>query len=176
MTLLCIGSSRQGRATHLFSDSLFALIITGCGPTQLVTTPIANIDNTALKFNPLTEAEEKVWAHLNYISDTIPGMSIDKAYNEILKSKKGTKVIVAVIDSGIDINHEDLDDVIWKNKHEVPNNNKDDDNKGYVDDVHGWDFLGEGYDEHTRSKRGWRCSIGRICRRVQREAPPRERV
>ena len=131
----------------LFLYLLFALIITSCGTTQLVTTPIADIDNTPLKFNPLTDAEEKVWAHLDFISDTIPGMSVDKAYNEVLKSKKGTKVIVAVIDSGIDIDHEDLDDVIWKNKHEVPNNNKDDDNNGYVDDVHGWNFLGEGYDE-----------------------------
>lgn len=51
-------------------------------------------------------------------------------------------VIVAVADSGIDVEHEDLKDVAWVNPKEVANNNKDDDNNGYVDDVHGWNFLG----------------------------------
>ena len=74
-------------------------------------------------------------------------MSVDKAYAEIIKNKKGKKVIVAVIDSGIDIDHEDLNDVIWTNKGEIPNNGKDDDKNGYVDDVHGWNFLGDGYNE-----------------------------
>ena len=74
-------------------------------------------------------------------------MSVDKAYSEIIKSKKGKKVIVAVIDSGIDIDHEDLDDVIWTNKREIPNNGKDDDKNGYIDDIHGWNFLGDTYNE-----------------------------
>jgi subtilisin family serine protease len=74
-------------------------------------------------------------------------MAVDRAYAELIKNKKGTKVIVAVIDSGIDIDHEDLDDVIWTNKDEIPNNGKDDDNNGYIDDIHGWNFLGSAYDE-----------------------------
>ena len=74
-------------------------------------------------------------------------MSVDKAYAEIIKTKKGKKVIVAVVDSGIDIDHEDLNEVIWTNKGEIPNNGIDDDKNGYVDDVHGWNFLGDGYDE-----------------------------
>jgi len=128
---------------------LFALLflISSCGSTRLVSTPIENIDNTPIKFNELTEAEEKNWSHLDFVSDTIPGMSVNRAYNELIKNKKGVKVIVAVIDSGIDIDHEDLDDVIWTNKDEISNNNKDDDNNGYVDDIHGWNFLGEGYHE-----------------------------
>ena len=56
-------------------------------------------------------------------------------------------MIVAVIDSGTDIDHEDLDDVIWTNKDEIPNNGKDDDNNGYIDDIHGWNFVGDGYHE-----------------------------
>jgi subtilisin family serine protease len=52
-------------------------------------------------------------------------------------------VIVAVIDSGVDIEHEDLKNVIWVNKDEIPNNGKDDDNNGYIDDIHGWNFLGD---------------------------------
>ena len=69
------------------------------------------------------------------------GMNTDKAYKK-LKKKQSTKVIVAVLDSGVDIEHEDLKDVIWVNKDEIPNNGIDDDNNGYVDDVNGWSFLG----------------------------------
>jgi subtilisin family serine protease len=126
---------------------MLVILITSCGTSRLVSTPIENIDNTPIKFTELTEAEEKIWSHLDFITDTIPGMSVNKAYDELIKNKKGTKVIVAVIDSGIDIDHEDLDDVIWTNKDEIPNNNKDDDHNGYIDDVHGWNFLGEAYQE-----------------------------
>lgn len=51
--------------------------------------------------------------------------------------------LVAVIDTGVDINHSDLKGNIWVNEGEVPNNGKDDDNNGYVDDVNGWDFWNE---------------------------------
>jgi subtilisin family serine protease len=127
-----------------FSATLFL----GCGSTaDILSTPIENIDTSPLKVTDLTEAEAKNWGHLDLVNDTIPGMSVDKAYAEIIKNKKGKKVIVAVIDSGIDIDHEDLDGVIWTNKGEKPNNGVDDDKNGYVDDVHGWNFLGDAYDE-----------------------------
>ena len=51
-----------------------------------------------------------------------------------------TNIIVGVLDSGIDYNHPDLEDNIWTNWDEIPNNGIDDDNNGYVDDIHGWDF------------------------------------
>lgn len=95
------------------------------------------------KKDSLSEIELQRWSHLDLLKDSIPGMSVDKAYNEVLKDKKGNKVIVAVIDSGVDINHPDLKPVIWTNKKEIPNNKKDDDKNGFVDDVHGWNFLGE---------------------------------
>ncbi len=117
------------------------------GGSNIISTPIENIDSSPLKVSELTEAEKHNWGHLDLVNDTIPGMSVDKAYAEIIKNKKGKKVIVAVIDSGIDIDHEDLDDVIWTNKGEIPNNGKDDDKNGYVDDIHGWNFLGKAYDE-----------------------------
>ena len=71
------------------------------------------------------------------------GISSDKAY-QFLKSKKlkSNTVIVAVIDSGIDTTHEDLKTVLWTNPKEIPGNGVDDDKNGYVDDVHGWNFLG----------------------------------
>ena len=123
-------------------------LLYGCGSTgEILSTPVENIDSIPLKVSELTEAEKQNWGHLDLIKDTIPGMSVDKAYAEIIKNKKGKKVIVAVIDSGIDIDHEDLDDNIWVNTDEKPGNGIDDDNNGYVDDVHGWNFLGDGYDE-----------------------------
>ena len=84
----------------------------------------------------------KGW-HLNASSNGFQGISIDQAY-QWLKSnnKKSNTVIVAVIDSGIDTLHEDLKSVLWKNSKEIPGNGKDDDKNGYIDDVHGWNFLG----------------------------------
>jgi subtilisin family serine protease len=125
-----------------------AVLFSGCGGTaNIISTPIENIDSSPLKVLDLTENEKHTWGHLDLVKDTIPGMSVDKAYAEIIKNKKGNTVIVAVIDSGIDIDHEDLNDVIWTNKGEIPNNGKDDDKNGYIDDIHGWNFLGDGYDE-----------------------------
>ena len=127
---------------------LAATLFFGCGSTaDILSTPIENIDTSPLKVSDLSDAEKKNWGHLDLEKDTIPGMAVDRAYVELIKNKKGKKVIVAVIDSGIDIDHEDLDGVIWTNKKEVPNNGKDDDKNGYVDDIHGWNFLGDAYNE-----------------------------
>ena len=136
-----------------FVTALFTVLLTNCGSAPIISTPIENIDNTPLKEKDLTENEKQTWSHLDLVNDTIPGMSVDKAYNELLQGKKGKTVIVAVIDSGIDIEHEDLDGVIWTNTKETPNNGKDDDKNGYVDDIHGWNFLGEAYDEQLEMTR-----------------------
>jgi len=69
------------------------------------------------------------------------GAGVNKAY-ELLKDKPHKTVIVAVIDIGTDISHEDLKDVIWTNPGEIPGNGIDDDHNGYTDDIHGWNFLG----------------------------------
>lgn len=86
------------------------------------------------------EASEN-WYHLD-AADGFNGISADKAYAELLKGKASTEVVVAIIDSGIDIEHEDLKDNIWVNKDEIPGNGIDDDRNGYIDDVHGWNFIG----------------------------------
>lgn len=79
---------------------------------------------------------------LNWYNGAAYGMSTDKAYAKLLAGKTGQPVVVAVIDSGVDINHEDLQGSIWVNTDEIPNNGIDDDNNGYIDDVNGWSFLG----------------------------------
>jgi subtilisin family serine protease len=81
-------------------------------------------------------------------SEGVPGVSTEKAYQELLKNRKGTEVIVAVLDSGVDHEHEDLDDVMWVNEDEIPGNGIDDDNNGYIDDVNGWNFLGNSEGEN----------------------------
>ena len=137
-----------------------ASILMGCGATTIVTTPIENIDTIPLKVSELTDSQKKSWGHADLITDTIPGMSVDKAYSDIIGNKKGTKVIVAVLDSGIDLKHEDLDDVLWTNKKEKPGNNIDDDNNGFIDDIHGYNLLGESYNEQLDYTRILRLKIG----------------
>ena len=100
------------------------------------------------KKQPLSEEQLQRWSHLDLEKDSIPGMSVDKVYTELIKGKKGSKVVVAVIDSGVDIEHPDLKSTIWTNEKEKPNNKKDDDKNGYADDVHGWNFLGESNNEN----------------------------
>ncbi len=135
-------------------------LLMGCGATSLVSTPVANIDTIPLKVAELTETEKKSWGHADLLTDTIPGMSVDKAYKEIIGNKKGKTVIVAVVDSGIDLEHEDLDGVVWTNSDERPGNGKDDDGNGYIDDVHGYNFLGESEYEQLEYARMLRLGIG----------------
>jgi subtilisin family serine protease len=75
-------------------------------------------------------------------TDSVQGVSAEKAYATLLKGKPSRPVIVAIIDSGVDIEHEDLRDNIWTNEDEIPGNGIDDDKNGYVDDIHGWNFIG----------------------------------
>ena len=106
------------------------------------------ISATSFKKSAETSLSERQnWYNLDISDDSIPGMSVDKAYNELLRGLRADTVIVAVIDTGIDISHEDLQGLIWVNKDEIPNNNIDDDKNGYVDDIHGWNYLEDAYDE-----------------------------
>ena len=89
-----------------------------------------------------TEQSFDNWFNLDPIEDHMLGISTEKAYRAFLKNRQSTTITVAVIDSGIDIDHEDLDEKIWVNEDEIAGNGIDDDQNGYVDDVHGWNFIG----------------------------------
>ncbi len=82
------------------------------------------------------------WHLLDPTTDNFPGISAERTYEQILKNKRGRTIIVAVLDSGVDYEHEDLKDVMWVNPGEIPGNGIDDDNNGYVDDIYGWNFIG----------------------------------
>ena len=131
----------------------FAFALASCGTQKMVSTPVENIDNLPLKTTPVAENDLKRWSHLDLVKDTVPGMSVDKAYKELIKGKKGKKVIVGIVDSGVDINHEDLKAVIWTNPKEIAGNGIDDDKNGYIDDIHGWNFLGDAVHEQLEMTR-----------------------
>jgi len=129
--------------TTLFAVAA-AAFLASCGSTApIVATPVQSISPSVTKNSPLTEAQMKHWNAMDLQRDTVPGMSVDRAYAELIQGRKGETVIVGVIDSGIDIDHEDLKNVIWTNPGEIPGNGIDDDKNGYIDDVHGWNFLGD---------------------------------
>jgi len=87
-------------------------------------------------------AQKANWQNLDLKTDSVFGIGTEKAYKELLKGKKSTKVIVAVNDGGVDAQHEDLKRIMWVNTKEIAGNGKDDDKNGYVDDIHGWNFIG----------------------------------
>lgn len=101
----------------------------------------------------LTQAQEltrtQQWFHLDGQADQLPGISANRFYEQRLGLARPFPVIVAVIDGGVDTDHEDLKDMLWVNTGEIPGNGIDDDKNGYVDDVHGWSFIsGPGGEVH----------------------------
>jgi len=90
----------------------------------------------------VAEAAQAQWYLRDPQLDKTPGTGTTRAYAELLKGRVPTAVVVAVIDSGIDTAHVDLKPVLWRNTREIPGNGIDDDKNGYIDDVHGWNFLG----------------------------------
>ena len=130
---------------------LATITFVSCGTTKTTTTTATSVvkeitiitatDSVVAKKGVMSEVEIQAWPHTDVFTDSIPGMSLAKAYN-FVKNKQGLTVIVGVIDSGIDVEHEDLKNVTWVNEDEIAGNGIDDDNNGYADDIHGWNFLG----------------------------------
>lgn len=127
------------------SMGAFASLLVACGGTsKIASLPIETLEgkNIPSQVENPSKDELKTWPHRDLLTTGYPGISLAEAY-KALEGRKAQTVIVGVVDSGVDINHEDLKSIIWTNPKEIPNNGIDDDKNGYVDDVHGWNFLGE---------------------------------
>jgi subtilisin family serine protease len=82
------------------------------------------------------------WWLLDPETDGVYGAAVDRAYREVLGARTpGRTVVVAIIDSGVDVEHEDLQGSLWRNPRET-RNNRDDDGDGLVDDIFGWNYIG----------------------------------
>ncbi|RRQ46340.1 S8 family serine peptidase [Chryseobacterium sp. SC28] len=92
---------------------------------------------------PENDKDLKTWYHKDYATTKVYGVNTENAY-KFLESKglKPKTVVVGVLDSGVEVDHPGLAKNMWKNPNEVPNNGKDDDKNGYVDDIYGWNFIG----------------------------------
>jgi len=101
---------------------------------------IASFPSIAQEIDTTTAPQD--WFLRDPEQDHVQGVSVERTYSTLLKDQPSREVLVAVIDSGVDIDHEDLKDVIWTNKNEIPDNGIDDDKNGYIDDIHGWNFIG----------------------------------
>lgn len=133
-----------------YSTALLILLITACsqkpnsepklGDQDISTKGVIKEDLSVLSDFEFSKVLK--WQHSDLELDNLYGVSADVAYASLLKNHKRTEVIVAVIDSGVDIFHEDLKSNIWTNSLEIPGNGIDDDNNGYIDDIHGWNFIG----------------------------------
>lgn len=88
------------------------------------------------------------WFNLDYKTDGVMGISTEKAY-ELLQGVRSTPVIVAVIDGGVDVKHEDLRDVLWINVKDSIANGVDNDGNGYINDKFGWNFIGNANGENV---------------------------
>src|ERR1035437_7382957 len=122
----------------------FSIVLLLLAATQF----FSNADAQSVVSSNKTTSKNENWYNQDLSTDHKFGMSVDRTYRELLKDKKSKTVIVAIIDSGIDIFHEDLQGKIWTNEAEIPGNGIDDDHNGYVDDIHGWSFLGNSKGEN----------------------------
>lgn len=122
----------------LYTLSFFSIIFTGCNT-------IKHSEIISAKSSPKEELNltaKNSWYQKDFQNDNIPGISLDKWYHLNKKKPKDKNIIVAVIDTQIDLKHEDLQGKIWINNKEIPNNDIDDDHNGYIDDINGWSFTG----------------------------------
>ena len=141
------------RKTSRLCLGIVLVLSAACSAVKPVSTSLTVPQNLTLKNTPLQEWEMENWQHLDLLRDTIPGMSVDRTYEELIRKKKKKPIIVAVLDAGIDLGHEDLEPVLWVNPKEIAGTNTDNDGNGFVDDVHGYNFLGESYHERLEYTR-----------------------
>jgi cell wall-associated protease len=141
----------------IYTFLFFLLFFISCKSTKELTTPSIKL----ISKKELNSLALQTWFQKDFQQDTIPGISLDKWHKP--KKSKNKSIIVAVIDTQIDLKHEDLQSQIWTNLKEIPDNGIDDDHNGYIDDVNGWSFTGNksggyvvwGNFEYVRIVREW---------------------
>ena len=124
---------------------LLALAVVAAGPVLAQDAPPAN------------------WHLLDRDADGVAGIGLEAAY-AALPDREPAEVVVAIIDSGVDVEHPDLAPVLWTNADEVAGNGLDDDENGYVDDVHGWSFLGNADGENVEHDTYELARLVALCR------------
>ncbi|WP_103019528.1 S8 family peptidase [Salinibacter altiplanensis] len=138
------------------STLVLAFLVVGCAGSRPPATPTASDPATGSPSaapDTTTEASgtslpapsraPRDWYHLDRVPRSGPGLNTRAAYQEVLQDRPPQDTVrVAVIDSGLDIDHEDLSSETWTNADEILGNGVDDDGNGYIDDVHGWNFIG----------------------------------
>lgn len=125
----------------------FFILFIACKSSVNYTVISPQINNSVKKNSKI---DLRNWHFKDIINDTIPGISLERVYDELLRNKSGKEVVVAVIDMEVDIDHKFLKERIWTNVKEIANNNIDDDQNGYIDDIHGWNFLGNSSGNNNR--------------------------
>ena len=142
--------------TTLLPVLCLAVLLVGCSgsrppatttaPDTTTTSSATTPDTASRTADPAPPAPSRApqdWFHRDRVPRSGPGLDTRAAYESVLRGRTPRDTVrVAIIDSGVDIDHEDLSAETWTNADEVPGNDVDDDNNGYVDDVHGWNFIG----------------------------------
>lgn len=130
------------KKAHLVLIAVFFLVTACSSTSNTIDNSPSEVEEPVSEVTETPKAAPTDWHHLSSDSE-YTGAATEKTYSEMLSNKTpAKKVIVAIIDSGTDIEHEDLAGNIWINKDEIPGNDIDDDENGYVDDIHGWNFIG----------------------------------
>ena len=133
---------------------------------EIATVFLSGNESVSGAVSRLNRNPEVEYAEPNYIyeatiipSDTyyvnqwyLPRIKAPEAWNIVRESPQ---VVIAVIDSGVQINHPDLKDNIWRNPGEIAENGRDDDQNGYIDDLHGWDFVNDVADPSPKYSEGY---------------------
>ncbi len=144
------------KPTTFLSTLVLAFLLIGCAGSRPPPTPTtsdspapsnsAAPDTTTQAADappPAPSRAPQDWYHLDRVPRSGPGLDTRAAYRDVLQGRPPQDTVqVAVIDSGLDIDHEDLAAKLWTNADEIPGNDVDDDGNGYIDDVHGWNFIG----------------------------------
>jgi len=142
-------SAPEGRELEKIEELKRTPLVEYAEPNYIV--QIANTSVAEPHYSPLPMA---VWPYDPYFSNgaqwNLPKIEAPAAWDITTGSDK---VVIAIIGTGVALDHLELQDKIWTNQaeNEMPHNDIDDDGNGFVDDVHGWDFVnwhGEPQDDH----------------------------